>query len=363
MKILFVAPRFHTNQVKLVEYLIKKNNKIDFIASTIGKSEDHSYVKPLVIPYCLIHRLIKFLFCKKSDVLFDYKYGIPSIRSIVNLFRSDYDALIVRNPFTVTAFFYSLILRLKKTKIVFYSQRDLYRKPSPFKDKFVILYMGIFDANWITPCLGDSKYLKTSPRFFYTPFCIDNVYYEKKWFVDDCINIISVGKFVERKNHHLLINALSILSEKYRFRLTIVGEVSEITGVSYYNLVKEMANEASFDIDIVTNISRLEVFEKYKKSDVFILPSRNEPASVSNLEAMSFGLPTITSNTNKTSSYTDGNGFVFKSDSEIDLANKIDILLNDPELIIQMGLCSHKNVSNNHNSNFVYRNLIDNILR
>ena len=45
---------------------------------------------------------------------------------------------------------------------------------------------------------------------------------------------------------------------------------------------------------ILINNKPKNVQEIYKKHDLFVLPSVNEPASVSNLEAMSHGLAVIT---------------------------------------------------------------------
>ena len=52
------------------------------------------------------------------------------------------------------------------------------------------------------------------------------------------VNIISVGKFVPRKNHLLLIQALMNLEIKVNYKLTIVGECSTNQNIAYLNKVK-----------------------------------------------------------------------------------------------------------------------------
>jgi hypothetical protein len=47
MKLLFVAPRYHTNQVQLIKKLLEKNHDISFHVACIGHTEDHSLVKPV----------------------------------------------------------------------------------------------------------------------------------------------------------------------------------------------------------------------------------------------------------------------------------------------------------------------------
>ena len=49
IKIAFLAPRFHTNQIALVKYLLKSKNQVSFYVTRIGKSEDHSSIKPKII--------------------------------------------------------------------------------------------------------------------------------------------------------------------------------------------------------------------------------------------------------------------------------------------------------------------------
>ena len=40
------------------------------------------------------------------------------------------------------------------------------------------------------------------------------------------INILTIGKFISRKKHLLLIRALSMIKSKNNFQLTIIGECS-----------------------------------------------------------------------------------------------------------------------------------------
>ena len=49
MKIAFLAPRYHSNQISLIKYLLKNKNKVSFYVTRIGKSEDHSSLKPAII--------------------------------------------------------------------------------------------------------------------------------------------------------------------------------------------------------------------------------------------------------------------------------------------------------------------------
>ena len=92
MKIAFLAPRFHTNQIALVKYLLKSKNQVSFNVTRIGKSEDHSSIKPKIISLNYVSNLIKF-FVKSNNDLFDYKYGMPSIKELLKFKSNRYELL------------------------------------------------------------------------------------------------------------------------------------------------------------------------------------------------------------------------------------------------------------------------------
>jgi hypothetical protein len=48
MRILFVAPRYHTNQVEIVRTLLACGHQVWFHAATIGPTENHLAVVPHV---------------------------------------------------------------------------------------------------------------------------------------------------------------------------------------------------------------------------------------------------------------------------------------------------------------------------
>ena len=67
-----------------------------------------------------------------------------------------------------------------------------------------------------------------------------------------------------------------------------------------------------------------------KKKGLFILPSYSEPASISLLESISAGVPVICSDSCGTKIHIreNLNGFIFKTNNEISLLNKINIYLS-----------------------------------
>ena len=62
MKILFVAPRYHTNQTYIVKTLREKGHNVYFFVSRIGKTEDHSIIRPKIIKVNFLSFIIMKLF-------------------------------------------------------------------------------------------------------------------------------------------------------------------------------------------------------------------------------------------------------------------------------------------------------------
>lgn len=93
-----------------------------------------------------------------------------------------------------------------------------------------------------------------------------------------------------------------------------------------------------------------EIYKYLLESDIYVQPSRYEALSFTIMEAMSVGLPIIGSNACGIPEVViDGeNGYLFQPENHIDLANKIEILINDKELRNLMGeksieFINHKN--------------------
>ena len=69
MKILFIAPRFHTNQYYLIENLNKKN-QISFISLFRGMTEDHRLVKPKILKQSSVSKKIQRFFKFRFDTFY-----------------------------------------------------------------------------------------------------------------------------------------------------------------------------------------------------------------------------------------------------------------------------------------------------
>lgn len=108
------------------------------------------------------------------------------------------------------------------------------------------------------------------------------------------IEILSVGRLVNHKGHHILIEALKEMV--LDFKLTIVGDGPEYRKLSF--LIKE--NKLEEKVTILKGLENNHLNELYKQSDIFILPSLElssgrEGFGIALLEAMSYSVPIIAS--------------------------------------------------------------------
>lgn len=342
MKILFVAPRFHTNQVHIVKKLLEKKHLVSFHVACVGPTEDHSMIIPIQYKQSKLSILIEKIIGKGWA---NRRYYFPQPVSYWRVFRKlKPQIVVIRDPyklFSLMAAFYAL---LSKAKIIFYTQEDLFRSrkgKTLLKQKLTIRF---FNAAWMTPIKnsqlpgnnGRLKYMYYVPLPVFTSEnkCSSEISGEGP-------GILMIGKYhQERKKHLLFLQALDMLKNRYRFRATIAGECAMEEQWLQFIVIKDRANSLKLAslIDLKQNVPYDKMAELYASHHVFVLPAVNEPYAVSVNEAMGYGLPVICTDTCGTKcNITNGdNGFVIKSDSLDDLINALEILISDNQKLQQM---------------------------
>jgi glycosyltransferase involved in cell wall biosynthesis len=330
MKMIFVAPRFHTNQTELVRKLKQEGHETIFHVCLIGKTEDHSLIVPKLFLPCALSRIIMRFFGEG---------GVNTPRSFPNPFlyfhelrKIQPNLIVIRDPnrwFSIVA---AISARLLDIKILFYTQGELHRKYTCIRRIKTFLLLKIFDAAWFTPVKGDSQeHPYYPPKCYFIPFPV-RICKTKTVSRNIPLRILMVGKFESRKNHLLLLEALNLLSD-LDFSLTLVGECSsdshEMQKLKIIEAITSFGLEGK--VFILTNVPFPQMWNLYSSHDLFVLPSRNEPASISVLEAYANGLLAICSTTCGTRSYISNgqNGYVFKCGDLEDLASKIRISITE----------------------------------
>lgn len=149
------------------------------------------------------------------------------------------------------------------------------------------------------------------------------------------VNLVCVGRLIERKGQHHLLKAAALLKERScrNWRVTLVG-----TGDAEPALREQAAALGiSAEVTFMGVVGRAEMPMVYQGADVFVLPSENEGMSVALLEAMACGLPAVVTMTGGTKELIDGNGLIVPWADSAALADTLQRLITDGLLRRSMG--------------------------
>ncbi len=358
-KVLFIAPRFHTNQFFLTKNLLKRKVQITFLSIYQGGSENHKYLKPIFSkPSMLVNWFMK----NKKDAkipknrYFLRKYHLTSFRQCKRIYKEfNPDILIIRNLRLLISIQHLIIGLILRKKIFIYSLNN-YRQNISFSRKSVANALKLFGVKHFTPVLGDvSKPIM--PNTYYIPMVMDKLVDKETILVkkqNPGIQIVTVGKMVERKKLRELVESLNRIKffDKKDNKLVIISECIGNQQQRYMDTIPKNQNQIIFHL----NIKHQRVFELYKNSDLFVLPSFNEPAGTSLVEGIASGLAVICSDTNGTKGYIEEgvNGHIFKSTNDFYDLDNVLLKIMDKNLLIQFGLESLRIIEKNHSIDKFY---------
>ena len=156
--------------------------------------------------------------------------------------------------------------------------------------------------------------------------------------------ILNVARLSSHKNHLLLLEAIKIIkSLNSEWKVQILGD-----GEEHHNIINKAEKLGISDKIILTGFVD-NPSEYYKKAAMFVLPSLYEGTPNALLEAMSFGLPCVVSDSlSGALEILDHNesGLVFKNNDSLDLSEKINLLINNPDERNRLGNSARGVVSN-----------------
>lgn len=153
-------------------------------------------------------------------------------------------------------------------------------------------------------------------------------YFPEEKNIGNPLRLISVGRLVKNKNHLFLLEVAAYLKEAgIIFEMIILGE-----GPLIYTLrqnLKELGLEE--DVILKGNVENPEDF--YQHSHIYLHSALDEPFGLALLEAMSAGLPVICldGKGNRELIEQGKNGFMFAKPDVAGFAEKIIILMNNPD--------------------------------
>jgi len=153
------------------------------------------------------------------------------------------------------------------------------------------------------------------------------------------LRLLTVGRLSVTKRIEMLIDAVEILHRTAcKLRLTVVGG-----GQTERHLRKIVTErELSDVIEITGRIDSETMPEVYRQNDIFISASMQEGMSNAMLEAMSSGLPIVTTRCEGLAELIDGNGLIVEQDKVEEIAKAIKRLADDSRLYKQMSTAARK---------------------
>lgn len=304
-----------------------------------------------------IEKFVKWIRERGGEV-----YHIPAIRNPLE-WKKNYKAYKILNEL-VNEYSYSfihchtpiggvlgrLIAHKTKTKVLYTAHGFHFFRGAPLKNWVMFFPVEWFLSKWTDVLIlinhedfCRAKKMFRAKRVEYIPGvgidieeheCGDKVKkeYREKWNIPiEATVILSVGEVNENKNHEVIIEAISKLKDQNLFY--VVAGKGKLIEKLQHKAKKLGVGEKVLFTGFCESVDEL-----YSCADIFAFPSKREGLGLAALEAMSFGLPLLTSNIHGINDYSeDGKSGFTCAPSDIDgYVQGIEKLM-DKELRIGMG--------------------------
>lgn len=380
MRFLYVAPRYHTNQMDIMKGLIEHGHEVCFISHYAAIIEDYSYVTPIVLGYSRLYQLLDYLYVhvihrkKPEAIVFKIQHGFPPMHRLKKLicdFKPDVVILRERSVYSMAAY---LVCRRKGYPCILYNQNPLWSEPAK-KDLAHRIVAKLSPRLRMTPVMGIRKPgTSVKENDYFVPFVMEpqRAPEDRTYFEDDTIHILCIGKYEPRKHHLMLLQVVENLlqnkkgtmahdvltdgeahSSRNRIHLTLVGEATMKFQKENCEQVRRYVADHHMEeiVTIKTNVPRSKMEAEYLAADLYVIPSTREMASVSQLEAMSYSLPVICSDLNGTACYVEDGvtGYQFRDCDQADLQKKLEEMLSDTERMKAMGAAGYRALVEKYN--------------
>ena len=194
------------------------------------------------------------------------------------------------------------------------------------------------------------EYVQKKSVVIHNPVSVDENKYPLPTKTDN--RIVSVGRLVSQKNHKLLINAYNIIKDLYpETTLEIYGDGG------LRNELQEHINNLNLNNRVFLKHSRLDVLDCIYGARLFVLPSLYEGMPNTLMEAMSLGIPVISSDCPcggpRELIEENKNGYLFKNNDLNDLVNKMKMVLSSE---YPKEMCEEaKNILHTHNQDIIFK--------
>ncbi len=243
---------------------------------------------------------------KDNNFLFN-AINIKSFKTINKTLKKHYDIILIGTYATIYGGYFIELLHLKKIPFLFNADGGFVDKNDTFITKSLKTFFISKASYYLSSGKETNKYLTAygadENKIFIYPFSSLNkedildkpISYENKLILrkqkgyDYKRVFISVGNFIERKGYDLFFNAIKDNNFIDTCFLIIGG------GPLFEEYKKTIEDYNLKHIFLINFLDKKEIFEYLKMADVFFLPSREDVWGLVINEAMSQGLPIISS--------------------------------------------------------------------
>ena len=344
-------------QVPLIRYLSKRIKiKVAYRSNiSIKKYHDKDFNKKVIIDKNLLvgydYHFLKYLGPNKVGNIFPI-----TTEFIKNIFLNDTKIIWVHG---IKVWYNLIIIVLSKfyNKKVFVRDETNNLKKGSYFSYFINKIFYYFIDNFIDCYLSigseNTKAYKTygvnKKKIYHVPYVVDNnFFFIKKKNKIKKLKILFTGKLIYRKGCDILLNSVNLLNKNSNFKknteILIIGD-----GVLKNKLIqfKKKNNLTNVKFLGFKNQNSIKIY--YKKSNLFIIPSREENWGLAINEAMAAKNAIISSNSVGSARdliKNNYNGYIFKNNDYKNLAKKIYKIYINKEKIIKFGNNSSKIISN-----------------
>lgn len=241
------------------------------------------------------------------------------------------------------------LLRFFKVKTVFHIHSKNIKK-NESKKIYYLLYKYVFKKSSVIILskylYDDVKTFVSMEQLYICPNGVEDTMKKNEAKIEKKtgpIKILFLSNLIIQKGVFVLIEACEILRNKgYTFSCDFVGGEGDVSVKQFRNEVEKRG--LSETVKYLGKKYGKDKNTVYKSADVFVLPTSNDCFPLVLLEAMQYGLPVISTIEGGIPDIVDNNitGFMVEQDNPNDLADKLEILINNYALRKQMGNAGRK---------------------
>lgn len=289
---------------------------------------------------------IELINCSEQSIIsqnlwYAFKNNYQLFKNLTRILKTNSIDLVI--AFTITANVLSILSsrRLKlRTIISERSNPNIYIPNALWRTLRKLTYK---HANWLVVQTeknrSNFKAMTPIEKIAILPNPISKNLTDKKSLQDNREHLIlTVGRLDANKAQHILIRAFANVSSK-DWKVVIVGD-----GEESQSLI-ELTKSLNLEDKVIFEGKRKNIYDYYNKASIFSFTSRSEGFPNVLIEAMYFGLACISTDCPYGPSEiieNNKNGYLIDVDDIDTLANKLQFLIDNPEVLHSMGHSAHE---------------------